>query len=73
MSQLRLCIEEMLKEVMLSSKLVSPECVRLFLVLPAYILQPPLDSPLFATFAASLTALSADWRALIGEPLPITE
>ena len=52
---------------MMSQKLISSECARLYMVLPAFILQP-LNPSLYAQFGNSLTSLSAEWRALIGEP-----
>lgn len=64
--QLESSLGEMLKQLVLTKRLVSPECVRLFLVLPAFILQP-LNSSLYAVFAAAVTALPAEWRNLLGE------
>ena len=63
--QVQSSLVEMLRQ-MASQKLVSSECVRLYHVLPAFILQP-LDTSLFAVFAYSLTSLGAEWKALIGE------
>ena len=63
--QLQSTIRDTLRR-MSSQRLLSPECVRLFLVLPALILQPP-NTELCAVFASSLTSLAAEWRALVGK------
>ena len=59
-------IAQVLKEAASSHKPLSVECVKLYLMLPAYILQP-LDKQLFAVFAQSLTSLAAELRAVVGE------
>ena len=59
-------IAQVLKEAASSQKPLSVECVKLYLMLPAYILQP-LDKQLFAVFAQSLTSLAAELRAVVGE------
>ena len=63
--QLQSSIRDTLRR-MSSQRLLSAECVRLFLVLPAFILKPP-NTELCAVFASSLTSLAAEWRALVGE------
>jgi hypothetical protein len=59
-------VRELLKGVVSAPRLLSPECLRLFLVLPTFLLPRPLLSTPYASFAASLTTLPADWRALLG-------
>ena len=63
--QLQSTIVDMLKQ-MASQRILSSECVRLYLVLPAFILQP-LNTALFSVFAYNLTSLAAEWRALVGK------
>jgi hypothetical protein len=66
LSALQSYLGAMLKGVVLSKKLASPECVRLFLTLPSFILQP-LHPSLYAMFASALTTLPAEWRTLLGQ------
>ena len=64
--QLQSYLGAMLKGVVLSKRLASPECVRLFLTLPSFILQP-LHPSLYAIFASALTTLPAEWKTLLGQ------
>ena len=63
--QLQSTIVDMLKQTS-THRFLSSECIRLYLILPAFILQP-LNTKLFSAFAYNVTCLAAEWRALVGK------
>lgn len=66
LSNIQLCMKEMLKTMKQYQKLVSPECRRLFLLLPVFFLTP-LNSTLYAVFAEALTSLPAEHKTHLGQ------
>ena len=63
--QLQSTIVDMLKQTS-THRFLSSECIRLYLILPAFILQP-LNIKLFSAFAHNVTCLAAEWKALVGK------
>lgn len=62
--QLNLALTHVLQA--LHSKPLSLECCRVYLILPAYFLQPT-NIQLFSVFANTLANIGAEWKAVVGE------